>query len=450
MKQKPTGRPSSSDQIIRDIKRKTRKQYGAEEKIRIVLDGLRGEDSIAELCRREGIAQSLYYKWSKDFMEAGKKRLAGDIVRAGQHERSDRPASRSPRSQRGGCRTNAGAAATQKKYARGWGGTRMRYPASEKLEIIQLVERSHLPAKQTLDMLDIPRTTFYRWYARFRLEGQDALRDKAPLPGRIWNRIPDAVRDSLITLALDRPELSPRELAVTFTDSEGYFVSESSVYRLLKAHDLITSPAFIVIKAASEFKDKTTAINQMWQTDFTYLKIIGWGWMYLSTILDDFSRYVIAWKLCTSMTSRDVTETLELALQASGCDQADVVQKPRLLSDNGSSYISSELADWITDNGMSHVRGAPYHPQTQGKIERWHQTLKNRILLEHYFLPGDLEKQIEAFVDHYNHQRYHESLKNLTPADVYFGRGQSILASRERIKKRTIAKRSLHYQQHAA
>ncbi|MCH8866356.1 MAG: transposase family protein, partial [Proteobacteria bacterium] len=181
-----------------------------------------------------------------------------------------------------------------------------------------------------------------------------------------------------------------------------------------------------------------------------YLKIIGWGWMYLSTILDDFSRYVVAWKLCTGMTSRDVTETLELALQASGCDQADVVRKPRLLSDNGASYISGDLADWLRDNGMSHVRGAPYHPQTQGKIERWHQTLKNRILLENYFLPGDLEKQIEAFVDHYNHQRYHESLKNLTPADVYFGRGQSILAKRERIKKRTIAKRRLHYQRHAA
>jgi transposase InsO family protein len=270
------------------------------------------------------------------------------------------------------------------------------------------------------------------------------------LPARIWNRIPDSVRERLITLALDRPELSPRELAVTFTDTEGYFVSESSVYRLLKAHDLITSPAFIVIKAASEFKDKTTAINQMWQTDFTYLKIIGWGWMYLSTILDDFSRYVIAWKLCTGMTSRDVTETLELALQASGCDQADVVRRPRLLSDNGSSYISGELADWMTDNEMSHVRGAPYHPQTQGKIERWHQTLKNRILLEHYFLPGDLEKQIEAFVDHYNHQRYHESLSNVTPADVYFGRSQSILAKRERIKKRTIAKRRLHYKRHAA
>ncbi len=326
----------------------------------------------------------------------------------------------------------------------------MRYPASEKLEIIRLVERSHHPAKQALEMLGVPRTTFYRWYERYCLEGQQALQDKVPMPARVWNRIPDDVRDRLITLALDRPELSPRELAVTFTDSEDYFVSESSVYRLLKAHDLITSPAFIVMKAASEFKDKTTAINQMWQTDFTYLKIIGWGWMYLSTILDDFSRYVVAWRLCSTMTSCDVTETLALAMQASGCDQADVVHKPKLLSDNGSSYVSGELADWLNDNEMSHFRGAPYHPQTQGKIERWHQTLKNRILLENYFLPGDLEKQIETFVDHYNHQRYHESLKNLTPADVYFGRGQSIIAKRERIKRKTIAKRRLHYQRHAA
>jgi transposase-like protein len=163
----------------------------------------------------------------------------------------------------------------------------MRYPASEKLEIIQLVERSHLPAKQTLDKLGVPRTTFYRWYGQYRAGGRDALQDKAPLPGRIWNRIPDDIRERLIALALEKPELSPRELAVTFTNTQGYFVSESSVYRLLKAHDLITSPAFIVMKAADEFQDKTTAINQQWQTDFTYLKIIGWGWMYLSTILDE-------------------------------------------------------------------------------------------------------------------------------------------------------------------
>jgi hypothetical protein len=106
-----------------------------------------------------------------------------------------------------------------------------------------------------------------------------------------------------------------------------------------------------------------------------------------------------------------------------------------LLSDNGSSYVAGGLAKWLEDKGMEHVRGAPYHPQTQGKIERWHQTLKNRILLENYYLPGDLEQQIDAFVERYNHVRYHESLNNLTPADVYFGRAETILVERERIKR---------------
>ena len=219
-----------------------------------------------------------------------------------------------------------------------------------------------------------------------------------------------------------------------------------SVYRLLKAHDLVTSPAYVVIKAADEFKDKTTAINQLWQTDFTYLKITGWGWYYLSTVLDDFSRYIVAWRLGPTMCACDVTATLDQALAASGLDHIPVTQRPRLLSDNGSSYVADDLAKWLEHKGMQHVRGAPYHPQTQGKIERWHQTLKNRILLDNYYLPGDLERQIAAFVEHYNHVRYHESIDNLTPADVYFGRAQTILAERKRIKLATIANRRLQHQ----
>ena len=326
----------------------------------------------------------------------------------------------------------------------------MRYPASEKLEIINLVEQSHLSASRILKTLGVSRSTFYRWYDRLETGGPEALQDKSSAPQHAWNRIPDDVRNRVVELALDETALSPRELAVRFTDTEKYFVSESSVYRLLKSHDLITSPAFIVIKAADEFKDNTTAVNQLWQTDFTYLKVIGWGWMYLSTILDDYSRFIIAWKLCTSMKAEDVSETLELALKTSGCDQARARHKPRLLSDNGASYISGDLADWLEDKGMSHVRGAPYHPQTQGKIERWHQTLKNRILLDHYFFPGDLEASIEAFVDHYNHHRYHESINNLTPADVYFGQGQVILERRDRIKRKTIDTRRLHHRKVAA
>jgi putative transposase len=253
-----------------------------------------------------------------------------------------------------------------------------------------------------------------------------------------------------VGLALDEPELSPRELAIRFTDTHRYFVSEASVYRLLKAHDLVTSPAFAVISAADEFHEKTTRPNQLWQTDFTYLKVIGWGWFYLSTILDDYSRYIVAWRLCTTMRAGDVTATLEDALAVSGCDSATVAHRPRLLSDNGASYISGDLASWLEQKGMDHVRGAPNHPQTQGKIERWHQTLKNRILLENYYLPGALEEAIADFVEHYNHQRYHESLGNLTPADVYFGRAETILRKRKEIKEQTIAKRRLLHRQTAA
>ena len=326
----------------------------------------------------------------------------------------------------------------------------MRYTASEKLEIIRTVEASHLPVKQTLAMLGIPSSTYYQWYARWADGGLDALADRSPRPRSVWNRIPDDVRDNFVEFALDHEDLTPRELAVKYTDEKRYFISESSAYRILKAEDLIAAPAHVVIKAADEFRDKTMRPNELWQTDFTYLKVIGWGWLYLSTILDDYSRYIIAWKLCTTMKANDVTDTLELALEASGCDRAAVVRKPRLLSDNGSSYVATDLAEYLDAKGMDHVRGAPYRPQTQGKIERWHQTMKNRVLLENYFLPGDLERQIDGFVDYYNNRRYHESLGNLTPADVYHGRGARILKMREEIKKQTTHKRRLQHQSAAA
>jgi RNA-directed DNA polymerase len=413
MKQKSGPRKPPAEQVLKDIRRQTRRQYSAEEKIRIVLEGLRGEENISELCRREGIAASMYYGWSKEFLEAGKRRLAGDTARAAtsgevkdlRQEAAALKEAVADLTLRTAC---------SKKFERGWGGRGMRYPASEKAEIIALVEQSHLPARRTLEKLGIPRATFYRWYDRYREGGIEALADHRSKPDRVWNRIPDDVRGQIVDLALELPELSPRELAVRFTDEKKYFVSEASVYRLLKAHDLITSPAYVVIKAANEFKDKTTAINQLWQTDFTYLKITGWGWYYLSTVLDDYSRYIVAWRLGPTMCASDVTATLDQALAASGLDRINVKQRPRLLSDNGSSYVADDLATWLKGRDMQHVRGAPYHPQTQGKIERWHQTLKNRILLENYYLPGDLERRVGAFVEHYNHHRYHESINNLT------------------------------------
>ena len=235
----------------------------------------------------------------------------------------------------------------------------MMRTASEKLAIIQLVEDSELSVRRTLDEIKVSRTSFYRWYAAYEKGGLDGLSNQGRVSKRHWNRIPDAVRSLVVEVALDRPELTPRELAWHITDSHDYFVSESSVYRILKAHDLITSPQFTVMHAADKFQHPTSRVHELWQTDFTYFRVVGWGWYFLSTILDDYSRYIITWRLTTTMATADVTDTLEDALKATGLSEARVRHKPRLLSDNGPCYISGELKSWLKKQEIEHTRGAP-------------------------------------------------------------------------------------------
>jgi transposase InsO family protein len=231
------------------------------------------------------------------------------------------------------------------------------------------------------------------------------------------------LRQQVVETALEHTELSPRELACQMTDRERYFLSESSVYRILKAHDLVTSPAYVVMSASDRFQHPTRHPNELWQTDFTYLRVMGWGWYYLSTVLDDYSRKILAWKLSATMGAADVTETLDLARAATGVDRVRVEHRPRLLSDNGPCYVSGELRAYLAEHGMRHTRAAPYHPMTQGKIERYHRSMKNVVKL---------------------------SLGNVTPDDMYAGRQHAILNRRERIKRETLEQRKRKNLQRAA
>ncbi len=317
----------------------------------------------------------------------------------------------------------------------------MRRTAAEKIELIRLVEGSDLSVRQTLRELRVHRSTFYAWYRRYRIAGPAGLAPQSSTARRYWNRIPPRVREQVVDAALADPERSPRELAWQFTDREGHFLSESSVYRIPKAYDLIPSPAFVVLSAAKTFQHPTHCPNELWQTDFTYLHVVSWGWYYLSTVLDDYSRYIVAWMLRTSMQASDVMETLDLARAKTGIDRVRVVHRPRLLSDNGPCYVSRELADYLESHQLAHTRGAPYHPMTQGKIERYHRSMKNVVKLEKYYSPWELERAVARFVDDYNHRRLHEALANVTPADVYEGRRSTILARREAIKRRTLVQR---------
>lgn len=323
----------------------------------------------------------------------------------------------------------------------------MRLSASEKLEIIQLVDNSDLGVNRTLRELGIHKSTFYNWYNIYVEKGIEGLQPVAKRSRQQWNTIPQEQKNLVVELALEHPQLSSRELACKLTDEQQVFISESSIYRILKARGLITPPAYVVNAASDEFRDKTAFVHQLWQTDFTYFRIIGWGWYYLSTILDDHSRYIVHWELCSTMKAEDVQRTVEAAIKRAKITSK---HKPKLLSDNGSCYISSELKDYLQRKGIVQVHGRPLHPQTQGKIERYHRSMKNVVKLDNYYHPEQLIEAIKQYVHYYNHKRYHESLNNLTPADVYYGRGELILKERERIKQMSLERRRKRYLKHKA
>jgi len=149
----------------------------------------------------------------------------------------------------------------------------MRLSQTEKMEIIRIVEQSEVGVVRTLKELGIPTSTFYKWYAKYRDQGYDGLASAKRQQRRFWNQVPPWEVERVVQIALDRAEMSPRELAFYIIEKHRYFISESTVYRILKSRDLVTSPAYMVISASDSFKKKTTAVNQMWQTDFTYKSV---------------------------------------------------------------------------------------------------------------------------------------------------------------------------------
>ena len=317
----------------------------------------------------------------------------------------------------------------------------MRYSQQEKLEIIQMIDNSDLSANRTLKELGIHKRTFYNWYKRYLDSGYDGLAP-AKVRRQTWNKIPPTERNFVVEVALEHEEKSSRELATHIIDVHKKFISESSVYRILKANGLITAPAHIILSAGAEYTNKTSRVNEMWQTDFTYFLIKGWGWYFLSTVLDDYSRYILSFDLRANMKSEDVKPSIDKALEFAGINKYNA---PRLLSDNGKCYLSHDLKDFLRKKGVTPINGRPCHPQTQGKIERYHRSMKNIIKLENYYSPEDLLAAVAKFVAYYNNQRYHESLNNLTPADVYFGRAEEILEERRKTKERTLKERRVNY-----
>jgi putative transposase len=310
-----------------------------------------------------------------------------------------------------------------------------------KREVIELVRRSPVSKKETLLELGLSTSTFYRWQRRYRIEGEAGLVDRRPQPATIWNRMRPEEEKTILKVALREPDHSPREIACWISDHAGFGVSESSVYRVLKRHGLVREVKLEGFPASKEYRFKTTRVNEQWQSDASYFFVVGWGWYYLISVLDDYSRMILAWELKTDMTSVSISEVVERAVEFTGMKDVPVEDRTRLVSDNGSSYLSHAFEDYLQMLQIRHIRCAPHHPQTNGKIERFHETLKARLNLLVYTSPEQLRAAMAEFIEFYNQRRYHEGIGNVTPADVYYGRRGQILQRREEQKRQTLYER---------
>lgn len=319
--------------------------------------------------------------------------------------------------------------------------------AERKLEVLRAVECCGVPVGEALSKLEVCASTYYRWRRRFRMGGAEALKDRPPYRERNWNQLLPLEQDQVLEVALRYPERSSREISCQIADSCGFTVSESTVYRLLKQAGLVKPRDTRRFAANAEYRVKTKHPNQMWQTDATYLLVKNWGWYYLISILDDYSRKILAWRLQAAMDADSFSEVVELACEATGMDAVLCGRRAKLLSDNGAALISKPFGQYLEARGIGHIFASPYHPQTNGKIERYHRSCKEQVNLFTWETPMQLEQEIARFIAFYNGQRYHEALGNVTPDDVYYGRRESILERRAKLKAQTLSRRKAENRQ---
>ncbi|MCJ7752343.1 MAG: IS3 family transposase [Armatimonadetes bacterium] len=308
--------------------------------------------------------------------------------------------------------------------------------AVDRAIVIAEVDNQSGRKRQALEALGIPKSSYYRW----RWQQREPRKRRRP-----WNRIIPEEEARILTAARESPDLSSRQLSAWITDNEGFAVSESTVYRILRREGLVKRQETQLV-AAKEYHTKTARPHQMWATDASYFRVVGWGYYYLVSVLDDYSRFLLAWKLQRDMSATSLIEVVQEAVDATGMTDVPVQDRTRLLSDNGSGYVSRVFRDYLHLVGIGHILAAPYHPQTNGKVERYQQSLKREVNQLPYELPSQLEQAVAGFVDYYNHRRYHKALGDVTPVDVLNGRREQILERRKEVQLLTIHRRRYYNQ----
>lgn len=311
----------------------------------------------------------------------------------------------------------------------------------QRAALIEGMESRGPGRRKRLKDVSVPASTYYVWKARYEAEGTRGLEHRGR-GRRAWNALTDREEAMVLRAAHDRPELSPRLLAIHLVDEKEASISKSTVFRILKKYNLIVPRPQDQRPAAKQWSHKTTRPDEIYQCDATMFVIPGWGRYKAIPVIDDYSRKLLALPLKLDETSFSIADAVEEALENARREGHNPTTRPKLLSDNGPGFIGEVLADYLKAQGIGHIFGAPYHPQTQGKVERLNRKIKEAMCLEISCSPDELQRKLREFMRAYN-ATPHSSIFNVSPNQMYAGRLKKILKRRAAIKRKTLDRRRL-------
>ena len=299
---------------------------------------------------------------------------------------------------------------------------RARFPAAVKAEVLALVARTRSrtgwPLRRILRRLELSKSRYHEWVDR---AARAALDDLVQPPRCPWQVLPEEVQ-AVLEYGLAHPRDGYRRLTWMMVDEDVAYLSPSSVYRILRDADLLYR--WKRSRKAGERPAEPTRPHERWHTDLMYLRV-GDVWYFLVTVLDGYSRYVVHWDLLTSMTAADVRLVIQDALRQTGAT-------PQVVTDNGSQFTAKDFRELVRDFELEHIRIRTYHPESNGKLERFHRSTREALDAVELANLSTARAIIRRWVQHYNTRRLHAALNYLPPAEYYAGDPPARLAERRR------------------
>jgi transposase InsO family protein/transposase-like protein len=403
--------------------KKQRKHYTPEGKVAILRRHLLEQVPISELCDKQGLQPTVFYRWQKEFFENGAAAFQQKARpnHSAEQERISYLEKKIQTKDEVLAELMAEHVAPKK---RDWGTlTGVWVPHDTRDQIVDFVrrwsDRAEIGAGRFVVWLDITSSKFYDWRERYGKVNEH----NGWVPRDFW--LEDWEKQAIIGFHLKNPLEGYRRLTFMMLDADIVAVSPSSVWRVLGQAGLLLKWNGKPSKKGSGFQQPLAA-HQHWHIDVSYINISG-TFYYLCSILDGCSRYIVNWDLRESMTEADIEIILERA------KELHPEARPRIISDNGPQFIAKDFKEFIRISGMTHVRTSPYYPQSNGKIESWHKSLKGECIR-----PGtplsldDARRLVNGYVDHYNNVRLNSAVGYITPKDMLAGRQQEIQAERDR------------------